>query len=69
MPDQDQTQKLVWLTTDDVVREYGFDPYPYLTDREPRIRGKLQPVVVPNVGVVTQRLWLMGAVVGHPAGR
>ena len=67
MPDLDQTQRVRWLTTSEVIRCYGFNPEPFLTDREPKIRAKLQPIVVPDVGVVTQRMWLMDSVLNHPA--
>lgn len=67
MADASDTQRVRWLTTEQVMSGYGFDPRPYLTDRDPRIKSKLHPVNVAGVGNVTVRVWLADAVESHPA--
>lgn len=66
MADPGDTQRVRWLTTAQVQSGYGFDPRPYLTDRDPKIKSKLHPVMVDGVGLVTVRVWLADAVEAHP---
>ena len=63
---RNQTQRLSWLTTEDVQARFGFDPRPFLADREPRIHAKLLPVVLSPDGVFTARVWLQDDVASHP---
>lgn len=66
MADASDTQRVRWLTTEQVKAGYGFNPEPYLTEREPKIKSKLHPVRFDGIGVVTVRVWLADAVESHP---